>query len=376
MIYLATSLTIATPVSTGTGLYSFTGLMSGKPYSVSFTTPAGYSATSPGTTTGLVTLTAGANNPGVDAGFYELTPTLTADLQISKSTAVPGDVLTYTLVLTNSGSGPATNIVVRDSLSAGLVYVAGSATAPPGTTFTQGTPVSSLSVATLGAGQSISLTFQVTVVGAGIFYNTILLGNDVVRVCTTVPIKLCPGDEYVISVAAGRDGYRWYKDGILITGQTSNSLVVNSPGSYSLGIDNIGSGCPDFSCCPFIVEADVLPVYQAATIAATCLGTTVQQNGQLVLTGFDPTHTYQYSLGITFDPLNTLSGAPQTIPINGLIASTLSSPLAAQSYTVRVTNSNGCYTDVTVSLLPTTCICPPNICVPFTLRRTKGVAVR
>ncbi|MBO0932297.1 ice-binding family protein [Fibrella aquatilis] len=374
LIDATTSLTLATAVTSGAGLYSFTGLTSGKPYSVSFTPPAGYSASSPGVT-GPVTLTAGANNPGVDAGFYVLAPALSVDLRVNKSLARPGDVLTYTLVLTNTGNAPATNVVVRDSLSAGLVYVAGSATAPPGTTFTQGTPISSLSVTSLGAGQSLSLTFQVTVGGSGIFYNTVLLGADEVRVCTTVPIKLCPGDEYVISVAAGRGGYRWYKDGVLVTGQTSNSLVVNSPGSYSLGIDNIGSGCPDFSCCPFIVEADVLPVYQAATIAATCTGTTVQQNGQLVLTGFDPTHTYQYSLGSSFDPLNSLSGPPQGIPANGLIASSLPNPLAAQLYTVRVINANGCYTDITVSLLPTTCVCPPNICVPFTLRRTKGVAV-
>jgi uncharacterized repeat protein (TIGR01451 family) len=372
----ATSTSVGSTTTSAGGTYSFTGLTAGTPYSVSFSTPAGYSATAPGGTSGPVSLTTGANNPPVNQGFIKIVSRLALDLRVDKSLAKPGDVITYTVVLTNAGNGPASNIVVRDSISVGLTYVAGSATTPAGTTFVPGSPVSTWAVAALGAGQSLTLTFQVTVGGSGIFYNTVTLANDVVRVCTTVPIKLCPGDEYVISVAAGRDGYRWYKDGVLITGQTSNSLTVNAPGSYSLGIDNVGSGCPDFSCCPFIVEADVLPVYQAATVAPTCIGTTVQSNGQLVLSGFDATHTYQYSLGATFDVANSLSGAPQLIPVNGLIASTLPNPVAAQLYTVRVTNSNGCYTDVTVSLLPTTCICPANICVPFTLRRTKGVAIR
>ncbi len=371
-----TSTPLASTITDGAGVYSFTGLSYDKPYSVSFATPAGYSATAPSGASSPVSLTDGAHNPAVDQGYTRISSSLTLDLRVDKSLAKPGDVLTYTVVLTNSGNGPASNVVVRDSTSTGLTYVAGSATAPAGTTFVPGNPVSTWSVAALDAGQSLTLTFQVTVGGSGIFYNTVTLASDVVRVCTTVPIKLCPGDEYVISVAAGRDGYRWYKDGVLITGQTSNSLTVNSPGSYSLGIDNAGSGCPDFSCCPFIVEADVLPVYQAATVAATCTGTTVQSNGQIVLSGFDATHTYQYSLGAAFDSANSLSGPPQLIPANGLLTSMLPNPGVAQSYTVRVTNSNGCYTDVTVSLQPTTCICPANICVPFTLRRTKGVAVR
>lgn len=372
----ATSASVGSTNTGAGGTYSFTGLTAVTPYLVSFSTPAGYSATAPGGVSGPVSLTAGANNPAVNQGFTKIVSNLTLDLRVDKSLAKPGDIITYTIVLTNSGNGLASNIVVRDSTSTGLNYVAGSATTPAGTTFVSGSPVSTLSVAALGAGQSLTLMYQVTVGGSGIFYNTVTLANDVVRVCTTVPIKLCPSDEYVISVAAGRDGYRWYKDGVLITGQTSNSLTINAPGSYSLGIDNVSSGCPDFSCCPFIIEADVLPVYQAATVAPTCIGTTVQPNGQLILSGFDATHTYQYSLGAAFDAANSLSGAPQLIPVNGLITNMLPNPVAAQFYTVRVTNSNGCYTDVTVSLLPTTCVCPPDICVPFTIRRTKGVAVR
>ena len=67
---------------TGIGCYSFTGLTPGIPYSVSFTTPTGFTASPPlsGTDrtkdsdpvngiTAPVTLTAGENNPTIDAGF-------------------------------------------------------------------------------------------------------------------------------------------------------------------------------------------------------------------------------------------------------------------------------------------------------------------
>ncbi|GAB3991197.1 hypothetical protein GCM10028807_20780 [Spirosoma daeguense] len=76
---------IASTTTDASGLYSFTGLTPGIPYSLSFTTPLNYSATVPnvgssdtdsdpiGGITGPITLTAGENNTSIDAGFYLLT---------------------------------------------------------------------------------------------------------------------------------------------------------------------------------------------------------------------------------------------------------------------------------------------------------------
>lgn len=370
----AASLVVGSTTTSPSGTYSFTGLTSGVPYSLSFTTPTGYSATSPGSITGPLTLTSGENRAGVNVGYRALTPTLTLGLFVNRSIARPGNVLTYTLVVTNSGSGPASNVVVQDSTSAGLTYVANSATVPAGTTFTAGT-LNKWLIPTLGAGQSLSLTFQATVAESGILYNTANIPGDTLRVCTSVPVKLCPGDQYVLTVPAGSASYRWFKDGLLIAGQTTNELTVSEPGSYSLGIDAAGSQCPNFSCCPFIVEADTLPVFVAVAVPATCVSNSALSNGQIRLSGFTATHTFQYSLGTTFDSANPLSGAPQLIPANGLIANTLANPVATQAYTVRVTNSSGCYTDVTVMLMPTICTCPTDVCVPFVVRKTKGVAI-
>lgn len=84
LISNGTVVAATTTLSSGTGIgcYSFTGLTPGVPYSVSFTTPSGYTATTPlsgtdktkdsdpvGGITAPVTLTAGENNPTIDAGF-------------------------------------------------------------------------------------------------------------------------------------------------------------------------------------------------------------------------------------------------------------------------------------------------------------------
>ncbi|WP_461055211.1 SdrD B-like domain-containing protein, partial [Spirosoma arcticum] len=80
---------VATTTTDVAGLYSFTGLTPGVPYSVSFTAPANYSASTPNVggddaidsdpvagITAPVTLTSGENNTSIDAGFILLTASL------------------------------------------------------------------------------------------------------------------------------------------------------------------------------------------------------------------------------------------------------------------------------------------------------------
>ncbi|GAB4049502.1 hypothetical protein GCM10028810_40110 [Spirosoma litoris] len=292
---------------------------------------------------------------------------------VDKSKAKLGDVLSYTMVLTNIGSSTATNVVVRDSLSTGLTFVTGSATTPSGTTLTQGTPVSTWKVASLTANQSYSLIYQATVDSSGVLYNQATLPGDTATVCTSIPILVCTGDVYVFRLTAkpGRSSYRWFKDEVELTSQTTNTLDITAPGTYSLAVDNVSGKCPDFSCCPFIVQEDTLPTFRAIASPATCTGSTTMANGKIVLSNFRSVYTYQYSLGTDFNPAASLSGTPKTIPAGGVIVSNLASPATAQSYTVRVYNSSGCYTDVTAVLLPTVCCsvsvsATPGSCAPLT----------
>jgi uncharacterized repeat protein (TIGR01451 family) len=381
----------ATTVSNANGYYSFTSLIPGSSnsYSVGFTTPAGYTATlanqgsddakdsDANPTTGRtqsVTLTSGEFNSTLDAGFYLLTPTLSLNKLVDKSKAQLGDSISYTIVLTNTGNTQATNIVVHDSTSTGLAYLVNSANPPTGTTFTAGTPVSIWTIGQLGAGQSLSLTFQARADSSGILFNTATIHGDTARVCTSVPYRVCAGSGYTFQLTAptGRASYQWYKNNVAIPGSTTNTLEVTAPGTYSLAVDNATGSCPDYSCCPFIVEEDSLPNnVKAKAVPVSCVGITPQANGQIILSDFRPAYTYQYSLGASFNAAASLSGPIQAIPANGVIASNLVNPTVAQSYTVRVYNTAGCYTDMTVLLIPTVCGCPAAVCVPFIIQQTK-----
>ncbi|GAB4032961.1 SdrD B-like domain-containing protein [Spirosoma gilvum] len=381
----------ATTVTNASGFYSFTGLTPGSStsYVVGFTAPTGYTATTPYSGTGRtvdsnadlitgktesVTLAPGEFNPTLDAGYYALPTLLTLDKVVDKSKAKQGDILTYTLVLTNVGSTTATNVTVRDSTTTGLSYVANSASAPAGTTLTSGYPISTWTVAMLTPGQSLSLTFQAKADSAGILYNVATIPGDTAKVCTSIPVKVCQGSGYQfeLSVAPGHTSYKWYRDGVEIVGVTTNVLSVTAAGTYSLVVDGGNGQCSDFSCCPFIIEEDTLPTFKAVAVPATCVGNVSETNGQLVLSEFNAGYTYQYSLGSSFNAAASLSGAAQVIPTNGIIAGNLANPTVSQSYTIRVYNSNGCYTDVTVLLVPTVCGCPASVCVPVVIRQTKG----
>lgn len=247
----------------------------------------------------------------------------------------------------------------------------GTISAPVGTTYSQAIPVSLWTVSNIAIGQSLTLTYQALIDSTGVIYNIATVPGDTVKVCTSVPISLCPGDTFYLTAPAGRANYRWYRNGVLSIDQTTNVLTVTQAGSYSLSLDNAGSSCSDFSCCPVIFELDSLPAFLAVATPAACLGNVSQANGRLIISGFNPTHTYQFSAGGTFNEAASLSGPKQLIPTDGLLTHNLASPASGQLYTVRVYNKSGCYVDQIVTLLPTVCGCPTDVCVPYVISQIK-----
>lgn len=385
----------ATSTTSAVGFaFNLTGLTPGGTYTLSF--PASVNAlslsTKPKSATGAngssidsdpgsngqVTFTlggAGQNNFSFDAGYYSPTPSLSIDKFVNKSKAEQGDTLTYTLVLTNTGTITANQVIVRDSTTSGLRFL--TPTPPAGTTFTAGIPTSLWKVGTITAGQSLTLTVKAIADSTGILFNVATVPGDTAQVCSSIPVHMCVGDDYafLLQAPSGRSNYQWYKNGVAITGATSNTLSVTAPGTYSLAVDNATGQCPNFSCCPFILVEDELPKFSAKTTPTTCVGTAAQANGQITLTNLSSTslsgYTYQYSLGSSFNEAASLSGTAKSIPANGIITNTLANPATATTYTVRVYNKTGCYQDITVTLVPTICGCPAEVCVPYTIKQTK-----
>ena len=150
---------LSTPIATTTtdenGFYEFAGLDSNLDYVVEFETPTGYEPTihtgnaSDGIGddndagadgfTNVIDLNPGEHDPTIDAGFLPQVPDELIDLELTKTAnvteAANGDLVTYTISVTNQGPGDATGVSVSDVLPAGVSY---SSSSPSKGTFTSG----------------------------------------------------------------------------------------------------------------------------------------------------------------------------------------------------------------------------------------------
>ena len=139
------------------------------------------------------------------------------------------------------------------------------------------------------------------------------------------PTTFCAGGSVTLT-STGGFSYLWSN------GETTQSIVVNSSGNYSVQIVN-GSGCQSSSSNVISVTVNPLPATPAITPGGP---TTFCAGGSVTLTS-SPGTTYLWSTGATTASINvTTSG----------------------SYTVQITGSNGCTsllsspTNVTVNPVP------------------------
>ena len=159
---------LASTVTNPDGAYSFVNLPPGL-YYVSVAAPVGFSFTSANQGdnddidsdvdamghSDLLTLVSGEFNASVDAGLKSFAD-LSLRKRVSRSVALAGETVTFTLSVTNEGNFPATGIVVTDYLPNG--YVSPSNFSHEGRVNANGDVV--WSDITLRSGESISLTFD------------------------------------------------------------------------------------------------------------------------------------------------------------------------------------------------------------------------
>ncbi len=373
---------LATATTDANGLYSFTGLTPGTPYSVSFTTPTNYSATTyPGGTTPAISLSASENNLSLDAGFLLLPANVLLTKQVSRSRAEVGDVVSYTVTLQNTGPGSATALNVSDLYSAGVSPVPGSFSVTPGTSFSATAGGGTWTVASLPASSTVTLLYSASLTQEGIHYNTATLGNQTATACTTIPFRVCASEPFEFLLRAPTSTthatYQWSRNGQPITGATSSTLTVTDVGEYLVTAQS-EQGCLNGSCCPFVIEALPAPSLTALAVAATCTGITPQANAYLRLAGNSMNATgFNITAGSNFTAAAPLFASTQSLAsiTNGVLLAGLANPALAtgQVYTIRVYTVDGCFTDTLVTLPQTVCPCPVGICVPFMVRK---VAVR
>ncbi len=195
---------------------------------------------------------------------------------ISNSRPALNDAVSYTVVVTNTGTTTATNVVVKDSIPApGLSGV--TFTAPAGSNFASGT----WSIGSVAPGASTALIVRGTVIGRGVFFsiaeimsmsqtddnsipgNGNILEDDYSNACFSVPLLLYPADEYTVKPVLGSGTTVWYRNGVVISAGTvptdsasvavDGTLTIKSTGIYSFS--STLSGCAAGNCC----NVEVIP---------------------------------------------------------------------------------------------------------------------
>lgn len=175
-----------------------------------------------------VTITVRPNAPGVITNTAEVTaaeddPDTTnnqateetevqgvADLSVVKTDqtdpVVVGQDLSYTLVVTNNGPSPATNVVLTDTLPAGVIFV--SAIPSQGTcTHNSGVVTCSLGTLAVGAQATVTITIQPTVNNIGTIVNVATVTSD-----ATDPTPDNDQDDEPTQVLSGQGiirGFKW-----------------------------------------------------------------------------------------------------------------------------------------------------------------------
>jgi hypothetical protein len=150
--------------------------------------------------------------------------------------------------------------------------------------------------------------------------------------------------------------------GTLINTTTGEVSGLTTVGEYKFILKNLG-GCTD----TVSIKTKAIPTFDVTPVQATCTIGAANPDAKLIVSSLDLTATYDYSEGITYTGTKTFAtGTAITIPVIGL-----ANPTSDKSYTVRVFNSTGCYTDKTVVLRPRVCECKPDVCVPYSFRKTK-----
>ena len=108
--------------------------------------------------------------------YNTITPTVSADLAVSKTTATMtpsvGDQIVFTIVATNNGAGNATGVQVVEQLPSGYTYVSATTT---GGTFNNVTGL--WTIGNMANGQSYTLTLTATVNATGTYTNSAVISG-------------------------------------------------------------------------------------------------------------------------------------------------------------------------------------------------------
>ncbi|PUZ20302.1 Fibronectin type III domain-containing protein [Chitinophaga costaii] len=141
----------------------------------------------------------------------------------------------------------------------------------------------------------------------------------------------CPGENInvTLGLTAGFDAYEWRKDGVVISGATSNTLTVTSVGSYTARIKD-GSTWSDTSHIPVVIKIKTATVSPDITVAGLASNVIPSPDGKTSVSLQVPATYASYTWRKLPDTTTVLGST------NTLTATT------AGKYVVKVTEQYGC----------------------------------
>jgi uncharacterized repeat protein (TIGR01451 family) len=305
-------------------------------------------------------------NDSYDIGFVAGNPDLLISKLADSQQVVMGGSAAFTIQISNTGSGAATNVVISDTLDAGLAYVSSSPTAT--TVAFRETRILTWNLGTLMPGAVSNLTVTTTVQKEGVLYNTAYatttdtensLANNAGSTCVTVPIMLCAGSQYVANLPVQYVNVQWFKDGVTTPVGSGNSFTIVAAGNYTFTSTD-GAACPANGCCPIIVEAGTVP---SLTITPDSPVICAGQSTSLAVSGcsagsllwsenaasattatvaVSPATTTVYSVTCTPTAYGTCPGVTSTtVTVNPSVTATLSSATICNGTSATLTASGG-----------------------------------
>jgi uncharacterized repeat protein (TIGR01451 family) len=166
-------------------------------------------------------------------------PQFTVSKQAHNPTIVPGQPVTYTIVLTNTGNAPATGVVVSDTLASQLTFVPGSVTiSPPAAGGVAGTPPQIATGISAPVGQPITVTLRATL--ARPLDNGTVITNTASVWCAenATPVLSGPAT-FMVSSAPNVSGVKTMQDlngaPLLPGDQVRYTLIVTNTGTMNQG---------------------------------------------------------------------------------------------------------------------------------------------
>ena len=197
---------------------------------------------------------------------------------VSPTGASPGDVLLYTVIVTNSGSSTANNVVFQDTITDTNLTWCDNVTVVPARTFVNSSNGVQVTIGNMAAGSSVTITFRALIINtpAKVSNQGTVSGSNFASVPTDDPDTLLASDPTSTPISP-TDMVEPYKTWALTTDTDGNGYP--SPGdtiTYTVSIENVGNGTAENVTFTDIPDLNSTLVTNSVT---TTSGTVFKGNG-------------------------------------------------------------------------------------------------